>query len=121
MVVARVSVTDAAVKLIGELKAGFGPLMFHQSGGCCDGSAPMCYPQGELLIGDQDVLLGEIDGCPFYISRPQFEYWQHTHLIIDAVPGHEGALYGHQGLAWAEIGTVTLDLFGMGVIAGQIC
>ena len=89
--VERVSCTDAAVALIRELKDRFGPLMFHQSGGCCDGSAPMCYPEGELLIGDQDVLLGEIDSCSFYISRSQFEYWKHTHLIIDAVPGRGGA------------------------------
>ena len=89
--VERVSLTDAALKLIRELKDRFGPLMFYQSGGCCDGSSPMCYSQGELLIGDQDVLLGAIDGCPFYISRAQFEYWQHTHLIIDAVPGRGGA------------------------------
>lgn len=86
-----VRTTDAAVKLIRELKARFGPLMFHQSGGCCDGSAPMCYPQGELLIGDQDVLLGEIEGCPFYIDRSQFEYWKHTQLIIDAMPGRGAA------------------------------
>ena len=61
--------------------------MFHQSGGCCDGSAPMCYPRGEFRIGERDVYLGAIAGMPVYISGPQFEYWQHTHLIIDAVPG----------------------------------
>ena len=61
--------------------------MFHQSGGCCDGSAPMCYPRGEFLIGDQDVLLGEIGGQPFYMGAAQFEYWRHTHLTIDVVPG----------------------------------
>src|SRR5690606_18448817 len=64
-----------------------GPLLFHQSGGCCDGSAPMCYPADEFRVGGQDVLLGEIGGMPFYMSRSQFEYWQHTHLIIDVVPG----------------------------------
>jgi uncharacterized protein (DUF779 family) len=89
--VERVSVSNAALKLIGELKTRFGPLMFYQSGGCCDGSAPMCYPRGELLIGEQDVLLGSIDDCPFYISRAQFEYWKHTHLTIDAVSGRGGA------------------------------
>jgi uncharacterized protein (DUF779 family) len=61
--------------------------MFHQSGGCCDGSAPMCYPRGEFRVGERDVYLGSIAGVPVYISGPQFEYWQHTQLIIDAVPG----------------------------------
>jgi uncharacterized protein len=83
----RVTVTPAATALIDKLRAAHGPLFFHQSGGCCDGSAPMCYPLGEFQIGQRDVYLGEIAGCPIYISGPQFEYWQHTHLIIDAVPG----------------------------------
>ena len=64
--------------------------MFHQSGGCCDGSSPMCYPRGEFLVGDSDVQLGEIGGAPFYMSRSQFEYWKHTQLIIDVVPGRGG-------------------------------
>lgn len=83
----HVSVTPAAAEVIRALIAANGPLMFHQSGGCCDGSAPMCYPDGELLVGDQDVLLGEIEGCPFYIGRAQWERWSHTRLIIDVVPG----------------------------------
>ena len=83
----RVSVTPAAEALIGKLAATHGPLLFHQSGGCCDGSAPMCYPRGEFKVGERDVFLGTIAGTPVYISGPQFEYWQHTHLIIDAVPG----------------------------------
>jgi uncharacterized protein (DUF779 family) len=83
----RVTVTPAATALIEKLAAQHGPLLFHQSGGCCDGSAPMCYPRGEFRIGERDVYLGEIAGTPVYISGPQFEYWQHTHLIIDAVPG----------------------------------
>jgi uncharacterized protein (DUF779 family) len=87
MTVSRVSNTQAAAELIANLRAVHGPLLFHQSGGCCDGSAPMCYPRGEFRIGERDVYLGEIAGCPVYISGPQFEYWQHTHLIIDAVPG----------------------------------
>ena len=87
MTVTRVSHTPAAAELIDKLRAVHGPLLFHQSGGCCDGSAPMCYPLGEFRIGARDVFLGEIAGCPLYISGPQFEYWQHTHLIIDAVPG----------------------------------
>ena len=86
----RVSATPAAVQLIGQLTATHGPLMFHQSGGCCDGSAPMCFALGEFLVGDSDVKLGEIQGAPFYMSRSQFAYWEHTHLIIDAVPGNGG-------------------------------
>ena len=88
--VLRVTATDAAIALIDQLRAKHGPLMFHQSGGCCDGSAPMCYPQDEFIVGDYDRLLGHIGGVPFYISGPQFEYWQHTHLIIDVVPGRGG-------------------------------
>ena len=85
--VLRVTATDAALALIDRLAAKHGALMFHQSGGCCDGSAPMCYPQGEFTLGNSDVQLGEIGGMPFWMSESQFEYWQHTHLIIDAVPG----------------------------------
>ena len=86
--VARVLSTPAAEALIARLEAMHGPLMFHQSGGCCDGSAHMCYPRGEFQVGGQDVLLGEIaGGCPVYIGAAQFEYWRHTQLIIDAVPG----------------------------------
>ena len=90
MQVARVSATPAAVALIAKLKAVHGELMFHQSGGCCDGSSPMCYPLGEFKTGQTDVLLGVIEGCPFYMGAAQFEYWQHTHLIIDTVPGRGG-------------------------------
>jgi uncharacterized protein (DUF779 family) len=85
--VERVTVTPAATALIEKLVVQHGPLMFHQSGGCCDGSAPMCYPRGEFRVGERDVYLGTISGVPVYISGPQFEYWQHTQLIIDAVPG----------------------------------
>ncbi len=96
----RVSATAAALALIRRLEAKHGALMFHQSGGCCDGSAPMCFPRGEFLVGEQDVLLGEIGGQPFYIGAAQFEYWQHTHLIIDVVPGRGGmfSLEGSEGL-----------------------
>ncbi len=83
----RVTATDAARELIAELERQHGPLMFHQSGGCCDGSAPMCYPAGEFKIGQRDVLLGKIAGCEFYIGGDQFERWKHTQLIIDVVPG----------------------------------
>lgn len=83
----RVEITEAAAAMVARLKLMHGGLMFHQSGGCCDGSAPMCYPAGEFLVGAQDVFLGEIAGCKFYIGAAQFEYWQHTQLIIDVVPG----------------------------------
>ena len=98
--VPRVLATDAALDLIAKLKARHGPLMFHQSGGCCDGSSPMCYPDGELLVGDGDVRLGEIGGCPFYMSAAQYEYWKHTQLTIDVVPGRGGmfSLEGPEGL-----------------------
>lgn len=98
--ISRVLATDATLALIARLKARHGPLMFHQSGGCCDGSAPMCFPEGELLVGDSDVLLGEIGGCPFYMSAAQYDYWKHTQLIIDVVPGRGGmfSLEGPEGL-----------------------
>jgi uncharacterized protein len=88
--VPQVVATDAALALIEELRARHGALMFHQSGGCCDGSAPMCFAQGEFIVGDDDVHLGDIGGAPFYISGPQYEYWCHTQLIIDVVPGRGG-------------------------------
>ena len=86
----QVLATDLAIQLIRVLREKHGPLMFHQSGGCCDGSSPMCYPRGEFLVGDSDVQLGEVDGEPFYMSRSQFEYWKHTQLILDVVPGRGG-------------------------------
>ena len=98
--VSRVSATPAALELIARLVARHGPLLFHQSGGCCDGSAPMCYPRGDFMVGNADVRLGEIGGQPFYMSRSQFAYWEHTHLIIDVVPGRGGmfSLEGPEGL-----------------------
>lgn len=97
--VARVTATPAAIELMEKLKKKHGPLMFHQSGGCCDGSSPMCYPRGEFLTGDSDVLLGEIGDSPFYISEAQYEYWKHTQLIIDVVDGRGGmfSLEGPEG------------------------
>ena len=85
--VERVTATLEALAMIGKLEGLHGSLLFHQSGGCCDGSAPMCYPRGEFRVGAQDVFLGEIGGQPFYMGAAQFDYWQHTHLIIDVVPG----------------------------------
>jgi len=88
--VAQVIATPAAVQLIQSLRARHGAVLFHQSGGCCDGSSPMCYPQNDFIFGYRDVELGEIGGAPFYISAPQFEYWKHTQLIIDVVEGRGG-------------------------------
>jgi len=86
----RVVATPAALALIAELEARYGPVLFHQSGGCCDGSSPMCYPRGDFIVGDRDVKLGEIGGVPVYISESQFQAWAHTQLIIDVVPGRGG-------------------------------
>lgn len=98
--ISRVSASEAALDLIARLKQKHGDLMFHQSGGCCDGSAPMCFPLGEFITGEADIQLGEIGGCPFFMSRAQFEYWQHTHLMIDVVPGRGGmfSLEGAEGV-----------------------
>jgi uncharacterized protein (DUF779 family) len=87
---AQVMATAAATQLMDKLAARHGALMFHQSGGCCDGSSPMCYPRGEFLVGDADVLLGILGETPFYMSRSQFEYWKHTQLTLDVVPGRGG-------------------------------
>jgi len=84
----RIGITDTAAVLLGELARQHGPLMLHQSGGCCDGSSPMCYPRGEFRVGAADVLLGELPGQTlFWMSADQFEYWRHTHLTVDVVPG----------------------------------
>ena len=85
-----VTATPAALSLLAEIVADHGPVLFHQSGGCCDGSSPMCYPQGDFRIGARDVLLGQIGGAPFYISASQYEAWRHTRLTIDVVPGRGG-------------------------------
>ena len=92
----RVAVTPQAADLLRRLRAEHGPLMFHQSGGCCDGSSPMCYPLGEFATGPSDVLLGSLDvdaaaeTVPVWMSAAQFGYWSHTHLTIDVVPGRGG-------------------------------
>lgn len=83
----RVEATPAAIELVRSLVAAHGPLMFHQSGGCCDGSAPMCYARGELRLGARDVLLGTIVDQPYYIGGDQWERWKHTRLVLDVVPG----------------------------------
>ena len=97
----RVAVTEPAAALVRELTAQHGPLMFHQSGGCCDGSAPMCYPVGMFLTGAGDVLLGALDvgldePVEVFMSVSQFEYWKYTHLTIDVVPGR-GAGFSVEG------------------------
>ena len=86
----QVMATLPALQLIETLQARHGDLLFHQSGGCCDGSSPMCFAQGDFIVGDRDVRMGEIGGAPFYISPAQFEYWKNTQLIIDVVPGRGG-------------------------------
>jgi len=87
MSIPRVLATEAALQLIERLKAMHGPLMFHQSGGCCDGSQPMCFAEGEFRIGSSDVCLGQIAGCNFYMAKDQFEYWKHTQLTLDTTNG----------------------------------
>ena len=83
----RVRATEDAQAVIDQLRERYGPLMFHQSGGCCDGSSPMCFEEGDFRLGDSDVYLGDIHGCPFYMARDQFEYWKHMQLTIDVKEG----------------------------------
>ena len=109
--VERVLATDAALELIERLRAKHGKLMFHQSGGCCDGSAPMCFPAGEFRIGGNDQYLGEIGGCPVYMDLDQFGCWKHTQLIIDVVPGrgHGFTLEAPEGLRFLTRSRVFTD------------
>lgn len=113
--VARVLITTAAADLLRQLQARHGPVMFHQSGGCCDGSSPMCYPDGEFLVGDRDVLLGVLDvdngtgaGVPVWISGSQYQAWKHTQLVIDVVPGRGGgfSLEAPEGVRFLSRGRV---------------
>ncbi|ALM48105.1 UDP-glucose 4-epimerase [Flavobacterium psychrophilum] len=83
----RIDVTPQAIALIAELKKRYGELMFHQSGGCCDGSQPMCFEKGDFKLGYSDVCLGVIEDCEFWMSKDQFEYWKHTHLTLNAIDG----------------------------------
>ena len=109
--VERVLATDAAIELIDKLRDLHGPLMFHQSGGCCDGSAPMCYPAGEFRVGVNDVQLGEIGGCPFFMDADQFDYWKHTQLTIDVVKGRGAgfSLEAPEGVRFLTRGRVFTD------------
>lgn len=83
----RVDITEEAIDVIDKLKERHGDLMFHQSGGCCDGSSPMCLEKGDLLLNENDVWLGTEHGCEFFMSKDQFEYWKHTHLTVDITKG----------------------------------
>lgn len=87
MAVERVSVTEKAKAVIDELKQKHGDLMFHQSGGCCDGSSPMCFAKGDFMVGSRDLCLGEIEGCRFYMSADQFEYYKNSHIVVDVTQG----------------------------------
>ena len=109
-----VAITPAAAELLARLQERHGPVMFHQSGGCCDGSSPMCYPRGDFLVGDRDVLLGVLDvgdGVPVWISGPQYEVWKHTQLVIDVVPGRGGgfSLEAPEGVRFLSRGRVFTD------------
>ena len=86
----RVAATESALDLLGEIIDRHGEVMFHQSGGCCDGSSPMCYPKGEFPLGSSDEKLGDINGTEINNSGPQFEAWKHTQVILDVVPGRGG-------------------------------
>jgi len=100
--VERVFATDEALALIHQLKAEYGQIMFHQSGGCCDNSAANCYLPTDLTIGPYDIKLGEVGGVPFYIGKLQYEYWKHTQLILDVIEGRGGtfSLEGSTGKAF---------------------
>jgi uncharacterized protein len=111
---AGVVMTAAAAELLESLRRRHGPVMFHQSGGCCDGSSPMCYPRGDFLVGDRDVLLGVLDigdGVPVWISGPQYQAWKHTQLIVDVVPGRGGgfSLEAPEGVRFLSRGRVFTD------------
>jgi uncharacterized protein (DUF779 family) len=117
----RVVATEAALALIERLAARHGPLLFHQSGGCCDGSAPMCFARGELLVGDSDKLLGEIGGQPFYMGLAQFAAWRHTQLIIDVVTGRGGmfSLEGVEGVRFLTRSRVFTDEEHAALVASE--
>ena len=87
MATSRVDITDEAKKIVEQLQAQHGELIFHQSGGCCDGSAPMCFEKGDFMMGARDLLIGNIAGCDFYMHEDQFEYSKHTHTTIDITKG----------------------------------
>jgi uncharacterized protein len=106
--VGRLVATAEAMELLRRLRGLHGGLMMHQSGGCCDGSSPMCFPEGEFIVGDRDVLLGVIDDVPVWISGSQFETWKHTQLVLDVVPGRGGgfSLESPEGVRFLSRGRV---------------
>lgn len=114
--VTGVVITAPAAELLARLQERYGPVMFHQSGGCCDGSSPMCYPLGDFIVGDRDVLLGVLDvgprGVPVWISGPQYQVWKHTQLVIDVVPGRGGgfSLEAPEGMRFLARGRVFSDV-----------
>jgi uncharacterized protein len=122
----RVLITAAAAALLARLQDQHGPVMFHQSGGCCDGSSPMCYPDGDFIVGDRDVLLGMLDvgvrGVPVWISGPQFQAWQHTQLVIDVVPGRGGgfSLEAPEGMRFLCRGRVFNDTENAALAAAPV-
>jgi uncharacterized protein (DUF779 family) len=87
IMIKRVTTTEKAKDIIAKLKAEYGELMFHQSGGCCEGSYPHCFEKGGFLVGSNDICIGEIEGCKFYMAGDQFAYWQHTQLTLDVIAG----------------------------------
>lgn len=107
----RVVATPKAKEWVEKLESMHGPLMFHQSGGCCDGSSPMCYPKGEFRVGRTDVKLGEIGGAEFYIGAQQYDVWKHTQIIVDVVPGRGGgfSLEAPEGIRFLTRGRVFSD------------
>ncbi len=121
----RVVITSAAATLLAELQDRHGPVMFHQSGGCCDGSSPMCYPDGDFIVGDRDVLLGVLDvgaGVPVWISGPQFQAWKHTQLVIDVVPGRGSgfSLEAPEGMRFLSRGRAFTDSENTQLEAGSV-
>jgi len=83
----RVAITDKAIEILNQIKEKHGALIFHQSGGCCDGSSPMVFEEGDMYLDDSDILLGQLDGVNYYMNQDQFEYWKHTHLTVDVTKG----------------------------------
>lgn len=119
----RALITRAAADLLTKLQQRHGALMFHQSGGCCDGSSPMCYPDGEFVVGDRDVLLAVLDvgdGVPVWISGPQYDAWKHTQLVIDVVPGRGGgfSVEAPEGMRFLSRGRAFTDTENR-LLAGQ--
>ena len=112
----RITTTEAANKLIDDLKEIHGELMFHQSGGCCDGSAPMCFSKGEFYLGNSDVEIGIVNDVHFYMSASQFEYWEHTHLTLDAIKGTGGQFSLGQSCVTARM----LERIGFSTLAQAV-